>query len=521
LAVFEDVSEGLKNVYKEMLMPLEKEYLFHEFHSPLLEDPDFDAKPMVMLVGQYSTGKTTFIRYLLGKDFPGMRIGPEPTTDGFGIVSYAQQDGKIPGNVLVVDPKKPFRNLNQFGSNFLSRFECFNTNSEVLQSISIVDTPGILSGEKQQTSRGYDFTSVLKWFAERVDRIILLFDAHKLDISDEFKRAIEVIKPQEDKIRIALNKADSLNQQQLIRVYGALMWSLAKIFNAPEVLRVYVGSFWDKPLQHDGNRELFEAEQDDLFDDLQGLPRFATVRKLNDIIKRTRLAKVHALIISHLRKEMPMIGKDSKKKQLISHLDEVYVKLQKDHQIPATDFPDIKMMRQKLLEYDFMKFNSFDRKLIDRVDKMLVEEMPKLMTLIPQEEKQMAMDGDHEVKGGAFEKVDVPGGTGIREGIGEQDWIVERTRQKYDEAFASLPQVNGSITGNVARTEMVKSKLPNKELGKIWNLSDIDKDGMFDSDEFALAMYLINLKLEGEEMPAELPKHLIPPSKRSGFNLFS
>ena len=32
-------------------------------HSPMLEDPDFDGKPLVMLIGQYSTGKTTFIRY--------------------------------------------------------------------------------------------------------------------------------------------------------------------------------------------------------------------------------------------------------------------------------------------------------------------------------------------------------------------------------------------------------------------------------------------------------------------------
>ena len=75
------VSAGLKDIYKHKLLPLEKEYFFHDFHSPALADPDFEAKPTVMLVGQYSTGKTTFIRYLLEKDFPGIRIGPEPTTD--------------------------------------------------------------------------------------------------------------------------------------------------------------------------------------------------------------------------------------------------------------------------------------------------------------------------------------------------------------------------------------------------------------------------------------------------------
>ena len=36
---------------------------------------------------------------------------------------------------------------------------------------------------------------------------------------------------------------------------------------------------------------------------------------------------------------------------------------------------------------------------------------------------------------------------------------------------------------------------------------------MLDTDEFALANYLINLKLDGHELPIELPKHLVPPSK--------
>ena len=47
--------------------------------------------------------------------------------------------------------------------------------------------------------------------------IILLFDANKLDISDELKGAIDALKGHEDKIRCILNKADQIDRQQLMR----------------------------------------------------------------------------------------------------------------------------------------------------------------------------------------------------------------------------------------------------------------------------------------------------------------
>lgn len=63
---------------------------------------------------------------------------------------------------------------------------------------------------------------------------------------------------------------------------------------------------------------------------------------------------------------------------------------------------------------------------------------------------------------------------------------------------------------------MVKSKLPNSVLARIWKLSDIDHDGLLDVNEFALAMHLINVKLSGHDIPSQLPPHLIPPSLKQG-----
>ncbi|CAA0835888.1 EH domain-containing protein 1 [Striga hermonthica] len=208
------VVDGLKVLYNEKLKPLEATYRFNDFVSPFLTSSDFDAKPMVMLLGQYSTGKTTFIKHLLKSNYPGAHIGPEPTTDRFIVVMSGPDERSIPGNTVAVQANLPFTGLTTFGGFFLSKFECSQMPHPLLEHITLVDTPGVLSGEKQRTQRNYDFTGVISWFAAKCDMILLLFDPHKLDISDEFKRVISSLRGHDDKIRVVLNKADQVDTQQ-------------------------------------------------------------------------------------------------------------------------------------------------------------------------------------------------------------------------------------------------------------------------------------------------------------------
>lgn len=323
---------------------------------------------------------------MLGRDFPGQRIGPEPTTDRFTVLINGPEERTIPGNALSVHPDLPFRGLERFGVSFLSRFEGSQLPSSVLKSVTLVDTPGILSGEKQRVNRGYDFTKVVSWFADRADLIILLFDAHKLDISDELKGTIDVLKGHEDKIRCILNKADQIDRQQLMRVYGALLWSLGKTMSSPEVARVYVGSFWQEPLRNMDNAELFEAEERDLMKDLAILPRQSAVRKINELVKRIRKVKTLAYIIGYLKAQMPaLMGKEKKQQKLINDLPNVFRTILKKYNLAPGDFPDITKFSTKLKEVQFSEFKSISEKQLEELEQCLTRDVPKLMEALPSE----------------------------------------------------------------------------------------------------------------------------------------
>lgn len=95
-------------------------------------------------------------------------------------------------------------------------------------------------------------------------------------------------------------------------------------------------------------------------------------------------------------------------------------------------------------------------------------------------------------------------------------WIVNAIdKAKFDEMFHTLDtDKDGFVTGLDVKDTFLKSGLPQTVLAHIWNLCDIKQNGKLNSEQFALAMYLVQQKIQGIEVPATLYSEMIPPTLR-------
>ena len=104
------------------------------------------------------------------------------------------------------------------------------------------------------------------------------------------------------------------------------------------------------------------------------------------------MRQAHAYIIGQLKldggSKWWFGKKEDKKKDLIHNLDKVFDKIQHQHRgtISMGDFPDITVMTSVLREHDFTKFNHLNLKLVNSVNNMLEEELPKLIAMIPEDQ---------------------------------------------------------------------------------------------------------------------------------------
>lgn len=91
-------------------------------------------------------------------------------------------------------------------------------------------------------------------------------------------------------------------------------------------------------------------------------------------------------------------------------------------------------------------------------------------------------------------------------------WLITAEQLNYYVTQFKVMQPNprGVIPGALAKEFFEKSRLPITELRKIWQLSDVTKDGCLSLEEFLTAMHLVVLRRNEIHLPDELPPCLRP-----------
>lgn len=401
---------------------------------------------------------------------------------------------------------------------------------------------------------------------------------------------IRALRDHDDKIRVVLNKADTVSTPELARVYGAMMWSLSKAIESPEVVRVYLGSFRAGDLRNPDSEmaPVLRADQAGLLKDLrvsgwralhhchsyfssliacaagvavafvallpvllrshsaslpsppplspaafleyhilQQLPRAATVRRINDLVKRARKVRVHAKLISRLREQLhwfwlPRSWHVAAWTKAVSDLvgDIAAVKLRGGtwQGIASGDLPDPAVFQDAALSLDIYRLHDMDGDKLRSLEKSLATELPELSARLSKEVAEQA-EQELSMREALSDDPDNGHAAAGEPSTSYSAWAARVDKPATDALFRLQPGgLGGRIIAADAHAYLAASgsSLGSQVLRSIWDLSDINGDGALDAEEFAVLQLLLARALAGKAVPTALPPHLIPPSKRKG-----
>lgn len=236
----------LLEIVKEHLTPVAMRYGYSE--TPL--EANIKWRPLVLFLGNYSSGKSTLIN-----DFLGARIqasGQAPTDDSFTVITYDGSDStdtqisvtdERDGKFLLNDPEYPFESLKRHGQRFTAHFCLKKVNSPFLKTLAIIDTPGMLDSISER-NRGYDYQEVIGDLAQIADLVLVLFDPHKAGTVREAHTSLRETLPDrtfEDRVLFVLNRIDECASLiDLLQVYGTLCWNLSQITGRKDIPTIHL-----------------------------------------------------------------------------------------------------------------------------------------------------------------------------------------------------------------------------------------------------------------------------------------
>ncbi len=228
------VAELILDRRREVVAPIADDH-----YIELGNESTYTARPMVLLLGNHSSGKSSLINHLLGQRI--QRTGVAPTDDGFTILLHGETETTHDGHTMTTNPRLPLEDLKSFGHGMVQHLQGRRVPSELLKHVWMVDSPGMIDSGASMAQRPYDFPAVIRWFAERADLILLFFDPEKPGTTGETLTILtESLVGIDDKLRVVMNKMDLFDGiRDFARTYGSLCWNLSRALPTKDLPHIY------------------------------------------------------------------------------------------------------------------------------------------------------------------------------------------------------------------------------------------------------------------------------------------
>ncbi|HET7503250.1 MAG TPA: dynamin family protein, partial [Kofleriaceae bacterium] len=249
---------------------------------------NLDQPLLVTVMGEFSSGKSSFVNAFIGADVAP--TGITPTTATINVVRYGRERG---GRIIQADGAtlelgwdalmSHLRGLTAETARAIDRVEILVPLPQ-LEKINIVDTPGLnsIQPEHEATARA---------FIARADAIVWVFTASQGGKASE-KTALRSIRDEGKRVLGVLNKADQLSADETSEVVAFITGELGELVEAVIPFAARHALSWKKSgAGADGNWAALDAALEQrFFQQARQLKRDGCARALRHTVGEARAA---------------------------------------------------------------------------------------------------------------------------------------------------------------------------------------------------------------------------------------
>jgi tetratricopeptide (TPR) repeat protein len=249
---------------------------------------NLDQPLLVTVMGEFSSGKSSFVNAFIGADVAP--TGITPTTATINVVRYGRERG---GRIVGADGAARelgwdalmthLRALTPEAARAIDRVEILVPLPQ-LEKINIVDTPGLnsIQPEHEATARA---------FIARADAIVWVFTASQGGKASE-QRALASIRDEGKRVLGVLNKADQLTDDETAEVIAFITGQLGELVEAVVPFAARRALAWKKTATgDDGNWAALDgALEQRFFQQARQLKRDGCARALGSVVAEARAA---------------------------------------------------------------------------------------------------------------------------------------------------------------------------------------------------------------------------------------